>query len=181
MRVRHIVICGVSSHIIFFHISHERQDFRKNVIQHKMFWFPLQISSETFLILRRNERDMITNVYWSSCEVPVILVRFCWNLNFLDIFSKNTQMSNLIKIRPVWAELFHADEQTDRQTELTKLIVVFRNFANTPKLCRFRQSVVSFLKIHRVIMVTSPLPLFTDNVLALHMFISRVYIYVCYY
>ena len=49
-----------------------------------MFWFSLQISSETFLILRRNERDMITNVYWSSCKalltlscrISTVLVRY---------------------------------------------------------------------------------------------------------
>ena len=44
-------------------------------------------------------------------------------------FSKNTLKSNFMKIRPVGAELFHADGRTD----MTKLIVVFRNFANAPK------------------------------------------------
>ena len=39
----------------------------------------------------------------------------------IHIFSKNTQMSNLIKIRPVGAELFHVD----RQTDMTQLIVFF--------------------------------------------------------
>jgi hypothetical protein len=49
--------------------------------------------------------------------------------NFLDIFSKNTQISNLIKIRPVVAELFRADGQTD----VTKLVVAFLSSANAPK------------------------------------------------
>jgi len=31
---------------------------------------------ETFLILRKAERDMIKNVYVSSCKTPVVLVRF---------------------------------------------------------------------------------------------------------
>ena len=41
-----------------------------------VFRFSLQLLSETFLILRRNERDMIKNVYGSSRKVRIILVRF---------------------------------------------------------------------------------------------------------
>jgi hypothetical protein len=37
-----------------------------------------------------------------------------------------------MKIRPVGAEFFHADGQTDRN-DMTKLIAGFRNFANAPK------------------------------------------------
>ena len=40
-----------------------------------VFWFSLQSLSETFLILRKNERVMIKTVYRSSCTVPAILVR----------------------------------------------------------------------------------------------------------
>jgi len=47
-------------------------------------------------------------------------------LGFLDIFSKNRHISNFIKFRPVEAELF-------MQTNMSKLIVAFRNFQNAPK------------------------------------------------
>jgi hypothetical protein len=33
----------------------------------------------------------------------------------MDKFSKNTQILNIVKIRLVGAELFHADRQTDKQ------------------------------------------------------------------
>jgi len=79
-----------------------------------MFWFHLQIVSETFLILRKIKRDVVLNVCRSSCKVSVMFVRFYWNLNFLERFSKNTQISGLMTIRPVGAELFHADRRTDR-------------------------------------------------------------------
>jgi hypothetical protein len=35
-------------------------------------------------------------------------------MNFLDRFSKNIRISNIMKIHPVGAELFHADGQTDK-------------------------------------------------------------------
>jgi hypothetical protein len=38
-----------------------------------------------------------------------------------------------MKVSPVGTELLLADRQTDRQTDMTKLIVAFRNFSNMPK------------------------------------------------
>ena len=105
-----------------------------------MFCFSLQLLPEIFLIITRTQRDTIINVYrnTSSCKVLVILVRFESKLNFLDgTVSKNHHISDFTKIRPVAAELFHAD--TDRQTYIyrrkymTKLAVAFHNFANAPK------------------------------------------------
>jgi hypothetical protein len=42
-------------------------------------------------------------------------------------------MSNIKEIRPVGAELFHVDGQTDGKADTTKLIVAFSNFANALK------------------------------------------------
>ena len=38
-----------------------------------------------------------------------------------------------MKIRPVGAELIHADRQTDGRTDMTKVTVDSDNFANAPK------------------------------------------------
>jgi len=64
----------------------------------------------------------------------VILFKYECGLNFLDGFSKNTQMSNFMKIRQVGAKLFRADRRNGRADRPTKLIFVFRNFANSPKM-----------------------------------------------
>jgi len=45
-------------------------------------------------------------------KMTAILVRFKYTLYFLYRFSKNTHISNLIKICPVGAELFHEDGRT---------------------------------------------------------------------
>ena len=39
------------------------------------FRVSLQLLPEAFFIIRRAERDMIENVYWYSCKVPLILAR----------------------------------------------------------------------------------------------------------
>jgi hypothetical protein len=67
----------------------------------------------------------ITNVHRSSCKVLFIPLLFERNLNLLHIFSKNSLISNLIKILPVGAELCHADGQTWR-TYSQPLFVILR-------------------------------------------------------
>ena len=55
----------------------KRQDFRKKVIKHKMCVLIFStILSQTFVILRRIQRDIIINIRRSSRKVLVIIVRF---------------------------------------------------------------------------------------------------------
>jgi len=83
----------------FSTLSRKRHDFRKKAFGYKLcvlfFSTPL---FETFLILKRTERDMIKILYWPSCKLHIILARFEWNLNFLDRISQNTQISNFVQI-----------------------------------------------------------------------------------
>jgi hypothetical protein len=61
----------------FSALSHKRHDFLTNVTVYKMcVLFSLRHLSEKILILLKTERDMIKNVCWSTCKVPIIFVRF---------------------------------------------------------------------------------------------------------
>jgi len=68
---------------------------------------------ETLLIQRTNVRQIIINLQWSSRQVPVIIAAFQWNFTFIDWFSKNTKIPNLMKILSVEAELFRVGRRTD--------------------------------------------------------------------
>jgi hypothetical protein len=75
----YIIICVLPRSTIFFThylingtIFEEKELFKIRCV----FWFYLQLLSETFLVLSRTERDMIKNVYRAAYKVPVIVVRF---------------------------------------------------------------------------------------------------------
>jgi hypothetical protein len=50
-------------------------------------------------------------------------------LRILSTDFRKTEIPNFVKIRKVGTDVFHAD----RRTDMTKLIVCFRNFSNVPK------------------------------------------------
>jgi hypothetical protein len=68
----------MSGSAIFFHIISKAARFSgKKVVEHKMcVLISLQTSSETFLILRRNEQNMIKSVNSFWCKGSVIFPDF---------------------------------------------------------------------------------------------------------
>ena len=56
----------------FLTLSHKQHDFGKTFIEPKMFVLILSTLFETFTILRRIERDMVTDLYLYEYEVPII-------------------------------------------------------------------------------------------------------------
>ena len=74
MHMSHFVVCGLSGSTITFHIISKTARFskKKNIDQKICDCIFSTNLSVTFLILRRNERDMRINVYWSSCNVRTL-------------------------------------------------------------------------------------------------------------
>jgi len=56
------VLCGLSGSTVFFNVISHRTSFGKKVTKQKLFWFSPQLSSKTFLTLRKIQRGFIINV-----------------------------------------------------------------------------------------------------------------------
>ena len=68
MSTRHVVICGLPRYTMFLHIISKNgtnfEEKKKKFAEHKMcVLISSQRLSETFLILKRNERDVIKYVH----------------------------------------------------------------------------------------------------------------------
>ena len=131
---------GWSAPQYFSTLSHKQQDFlktKKVTENYICVWTFSTNLSEIFLILRRTERDMTKNVYWSSREAPVLLAHI---LTILGTFS--TDFRKIVKNQISWKFIHwetscstrtERDRQTDGRTDVTKLTVVLCNFARAPK------------------------------------------------
>jgi len=120
--MRHIFICGLSSCTIFFpHYLRNGTIFEKMLLNIKcVFWFSLQLLSETFLNLRRTQRDTIKNVngYGRHVNWTLFLSDFKETLNLLNIFFFRNILKHKISWKPVQYEpicSMRTDGRMDRQ------------------------------------------------------------------
>ena len=127
MRRYYIVSCGLSGSTIFFHhtslLARSSRGGGKLLNIKCVFRFSINLWSETFLILSRIQRlpQMFTS---PRAKQPLFFSDFSEIRNFLNRYSKNTQISNFMKICPVGAELL----QTEGQTATTTVTAAFRKF-----------------------------------------------------
>ena len=74
-----VLYCNLR-HVWLYHyfptLSHNQHDFRKRIWQKNMFWFSLQILSETFLILRRIQRDTVITYTRLHVKYPLFSPHF---------------------------------------------------------------------------------------------------------
>jgi len=120
------VACLALQHFSTF--SHKRNDFRKKKVngQKCVFWFSLQVLTEIFLILRSIKRDIIKNIYWSSCKVNVCPCHILTNLEFS---RQNSEKYSNIKFTENPSSRIQVVPWADTHDEA----VPFRNFASPPK------------------------------------------------
>ena len=69
---------------------------------------------------RYGQRCILVFMQINRYSRPILM-----NFSFLDRFSKSTRIRNFTKIRHLGTELFHADRQTHRRADMTKVIVAF--------------------------------------------------------
>ena len=83
--------------------------------------------AHTFLSQTFDFHHFTTHIYASHYTPlsPLPYAALQLDLNFLDGFSKNTQMSNFVNTQPVGAELSNADRRTERHGKANSRISQF--------------------------------------------------------
>jgi hypothetical protein len=108
-------------------LSHKQNDVRKRKLLNTKCVF---ISTITFLVLRINQRGVITNVHSSPCKVPAYsFLKPEFSRQIFEKFSYikfHENPSNGSRVVPCG------------RTDMTKLIVAFCNFADAPKKRRVK-------------------------------------------
>ena len=115
---------------IFSQISHKRYDFRKKKLLNTkyVFCFPLQLLSETFLILWRTEWGMIKKMCTGHhAKYPFLLS----DSNETRSFSADFR--EILKYQISWQSVLWEPSSSMRTDGQTWRIVAFRSFSKAPK------------------------------------------------
>ena len=115
-------------------LSHKWYEFRNKLLNIKcVFRLSLQLLSETFFIPRRTEQEMV--FMWSTLYSCPILMKLKFSPQFVEKYSYITFHEN-----PSNGSWVVPCGRTDGRTDVTKLIVAFRNFAEAPNNKRTKQT-----------------------------------------
>ena len=135
MQCAYAILSSVTCPVLqyFSTFSHKRHDFRKKnkVTEHKMCFL---IFSTTFFWNISHTKKI-----WTRCNKKYIRLHVKYPL-FLSDFNETlifvTNFRKILKFQISWKSV-HLKSirsvRTDRRTDMTNLIVAFRNFANSPK------------------------------------------------
>jgi hypothetical protein len=129
MRMRHIVICGLPRSTVLFHISKmARFSKTRYWIQNVCFGF-----FYNFRLKHISFYEEVSEMWSDICiglhvKNPLFLSDFNETWIFSQVFKKSWNIKFLIT--PYNGMRVVPCRRTDRRTDMTKLIVAFRNFAN---------------------------------------------------
>ena len=104
-------------HALPHYLIHSKICGKKLLNMDCVFWFHLHLS-EHFLNLRKIQRNIIINLHWYSCKVPVIPVIFSkkiWNMKFYENLSSGSQV----------VPCGQTDGQTDRHKEANRRLLQY--------------------------------------------------------
>ena len=136
MRVICIILSSVACLAVqyFFTLSHKWHDFLKSIEYKFCFLIFYTKVPAKFWIVIRIQRDVIINVHRHSGIKHLLLLSY-FNLtwNFLTDFRKCLYIKFNENLSSGGRLVLWISWRTDRQTDMTKPIVAFRNSANTPK------------------------------------------------
>ena len=127
-------------HVSHFHLlcstrfstfSYKRHYFRKKLLNIQcVFWFSLQLFFWNIFHYKKNWAIYVHKFILMFMKGTRYSYQILMKLEFYRQIFENTQISHFVKTRPAGAELFHVDERTDTETDMTKL-AAFRNVAKS--------------------------------------------------